>query len=68
MRTDLDAIKNAKVPVQRALSMAQAIAQYLRDLDTDDSGDAEAQFAPRLRRAQGRADALVTALHSMLKT
>lgn len=65
--TDLDSIRNDNEPLRRALAMAEAVAQFLDDLDNDEPGDDEARFAPRLERAQVKADDLVSALQRLLK-
>jgi len=65
VQADLDAIRQDDEPLRRALDMARAVAQFLGDLDTDDPGDDEARFRPRLERAQTKANDLVDALNRL---
>lgn len=63
----LEELRDDAEPAKRALAMATAICRYLDDLDEDEAGDDEEAFAPKLERAQLRADDLYHALLALLK-
>lgn len=59
---DLDAILQDRKPMQRAQSMAQAVASYLYDLYMDDAGDERRGYVKELQRALKRAEKVVNSI------